>query len=47
MTPDIERTRAVRRQAVLAEIAFLKSTDSLAQLHARSIELPSGGAPET
>jgi perosamine synthetase len=44
MTPDIERTRAVRRKAVLAEIAFLKSTDSLAQLHARSIELPSGGA---
>jgi perosamine synthetase len=44
MNPDIERTRATRREAVLAEIAFLKSTDSLSQLHARSIALPSGGA---
>lgn len=44
MTSDAARTRAVRREAVLREIAFLKSTDSLAQLHARSIPLPSGGA---
>jgi perosamine synthetase len=43
MTTDAERTRAVRRDAVLREIAFLKSTDTLAQVHARSIGLPSGG----
>ena len=44
MNHDAERARAVRRDAVLREIAFLKSTDTLAQAHARSIELPSGGA---
>ncbi len=38
------RRAAVRTAAVLREFAFLKSTETLAELHARSIVLPGGGA---